>query len=132
MPSRRKTLPPLSDAQLEIMNVVWDGGTVTFAQVRDRLLVKRPIARNTVQTMMTRLEQKGWLRHRRNGKSFVYSPTVERATTLRGMVASLVEAAFAGSADDLVMALLDGRGISDEEAKRIRKMIDEARKKGRE
>ena len=120
-------LPPLSDAQLEIMEVVWDAQETTVTQVWNRLSAKRQIARNTVQTVMVRLDERGWLRHRVDGpRKFLYSATVGRARTLGGMVASLVDKAFKGSADGLVMALLGGRGISEEEARRIRKMIKAA------
>ena len=127
MATNRRTRPPLSDGQLEIMQIVWDGGGVTVAEVWNRMSARRRIARNTVQTMMVRLEAKGWLRHRRAGNTFVYTAAAGRAATLRRMVASLVDAAFDGSAEDLVLALLDGRGVSDEEVSRIRKMIDEAK-----
>ena len=55
-------LPPLSEAQLEIMNGVWDHGEVTVAEVGKVLAGRRSVARNTVQTVLTRLEDKGWLR----------------------------------------------------------------------
>ena len=110
-----KDLPPLSDAQLEIMDVVWDEQETTVARVWKRLSATRPIARNTVQTVMVRLEERGWLTHRAEGpRKFVYSATVDRAPTLGGMVASLVDKAFKGSADGLVMALIQGRGVSEE------------------
>ncbi len=121
-----KGLPPLSDAQMEIMDVVWDQEETTVGEVWRQLAAKRPIARNTVQTVMVRLEGRGWLRHRAEGpKKFFYSAVVGRTRTLRGMVDSLVDVAFKGSADGLVMALLQGRGVSEEEIGRIREMIHE-------
>ena len=60
--AKTHVLPPLSEAQLEIMNVVWDRGEVTVAQVWKILSTRRKVARNTVQTMLARLEEKGWLR----------------------------------------------------------------------
>ena len=128
MGKKNKATPqPLSEAQLEIMHVVWDLKEATVAQVRKRLCQSRPIARNTVQTMMTRLEKRRWLRHRTAGNTFVYSAVTDRATTLRGIVSSLVDTAFKGSAEHLVMALLDSPGVSDTEAERIRKMIDQTK-----
>ena len=122
-----KGLPPLSDAQMEIMDVVWDQEETTVGEVWRQLAAKRSIARNTVQTVMVRLEGRGWLRHRAEGpKKFFYSAVVGRTRTVRGMVDSLVDVAFKGSADGLVMALLQGRGVSEEEIGRIREMIHEA------
>jgi predicted transcriptional regulator len=119
-------LPPLSEAQLEIMNIVWDLGEVTVAEVWKLLSARRPLARNTVLTMLTRLEEKGWLCRDEWGFAFRYRAAVEREVTLRTMIQRLVETAFGGSAEGLVLALLHGRGVSKEEARRIRKLIDEA------
>jgi BlaI family penicillinase repressor len=125
-PSPEK-LPALSEAQLEIMHVVWEGGEVTVTDVWNVLARRRPVARNTVLTLMDRLEKKGWLRRRADGQTHYYSAAAPREATLRQVVGRLVDAAFAGSAEGLVLALLEGRGVSDEEARRIRKLIDDAR-----
>lgn len=126
-PSRR--LPALSDAQMEIMHVVWRHGEVTVGDVWDALAQQRTVARNTVQTMMTRLAEKGWLKQHKQGRAFLYRAAVPREATLRGLVRRLVETAFRGSAEGLVLAMLEGRGVSSEEADRIRKLIDDARGK---
>jgi predicted transcriptional regulator len=120
-------LPALSEAQLEIMHVVWEGGEVTVTDVWNVLAGRRAVARNTVLTLMDRLEKKGWLRRRADGQTHYYSAAAPREDTLRQVVGRLVDAAFAGSAEGLVLALLEGRGVSDEEARRIRKLIDDAR-----
>ena len=117
-------LPPLSEAQIEIMNVVWDRGEVTVADVWKALEARRKVARNTVLTMLTRLEEKGWLCRDEGGHAFRYRAAVPREATLNTVVRRLVETAFGGSAEGLVMALLHGRGVSKEEAKAIRAMID--------
>ena len=122
-----KRLPELSEAQMEIMNIVWQHGEVTVAVVLAELNKMRELSRNTVQTMMSRLDKKGWLTHRQDGKTFFYSPTVLREKALRNLTTRLVDKAFSGSAEGLVMALLDGRGITDEESIRIQKLITKAR-----
>jgi BlaI family penicillinase repressor len=122
----------LSQAQMEIMNAVWDRpGGASVAEVWKDLSAKRRVARNTVQTMLVRLEDKGWLTHREEGAGFRYLARRPRAATLRRIVGKLVETAFAGSADSLVMALLEGRGVSKEEAERIRALIDEAERRAK-
>jgi len=127
MPTSRKS-PRLSDLQVQIMNVVWGLGEATVAEVWKELSKHRPIARNTVQTMLVRLEERGWLRHRADGNTFIYKPAVARSRALRQMVRRLVDTAFAGSAEGLVMALLDGRGVSAQEAARIRRLIEKEEK----
>ncbi len=125
--ARINRLPPLSDAQLEIMRVVWDRGEVAVGEVWETLCRQRPIARNTVQTVITRLAQKGWLKHRKQGRAFLFRALAPRDATVRGMVRRLVDTVFSGSAEGLVLAMLEGRGLSREEADRIRKLIDSAR-----
>ena len=125
--SRR--LPALSEAQLEIMNIVWERGEATVADVWKALAEQRKVARNTVLTMMTRLEEKGWLERDEEAHAHRYRATAPREATLGTMISRLVETAFAGSAEGLMMALLHERGISRQEAERIRAMIDEAERR---
>lgn len=117
---------PLSDAQREIMEIIWDRGEATVSEVRAALLRNREVARNTVQTMIVRLEEKGWLKHRTSGRTFVYCANVPRRTSLGAKVSQMVDRMFAGSADELMTALLEYRGLSSDEAERIRAMIDDA------
>jgi BlaI family transcriptional regulator, penicillinase repressor len=122
-------LPPLSEAQMEIMNVVWNRGEATVADVWKALGSRRKLARSTVLTMLMRLQEKGWLSCDEEGHAFRYRAAVPREATLGEMVRRLVDTAFGGSAEGLVMALLHDRGVSKEEAKRIKKMIDRAEDK---
>jgi BlaI family penicillinase repressor len=117
---------PLSEAQLEIMNLVWDRGEVTVAEVWKALAVRRKVARNTVQTMMVRLEEKGWLRSLTEEHAFRYRAAVPREAVQGMMVRRLLDSAFGGSAEGLVLALLDGRGMTPAEADRVRALIQGA------
>ena len=82
MSNAKNHRPPLSEGQIEIMNVIWDKGSATVAEVREALSERRAIARNTIQTMMTRLEEKGWLSHDREGKTFRYRAAMPRAKAM--------------------------------------------------
>ena len=82
--------------------------------------------RNTVQTMIVRLEDKGWLKHREPGRTFVYSANRPRTVSLGAKVAQMVDRLFAGSPEEMVTALIEYRGLTADEAERIRDMIDEA------
>ena len=104
-------LVPLSEAQIEIMNVVWDRGEVTVADVWRTLAARRKVARNTVLTMITRLEEKGWLNRDDAGHAFRYRAAVPRKATLRSVVRRLVDTAFGGSAEGMVMALSRARSF---------------------
>jgi predicted transcriptional regulator len=119
----------LSPAQLEIMNLFWDHGELGVAQIWKLLGGGRPIARNTVQTMLTRLAAKGWLQARAEGNAFVFRAARPRKAAMRGILGQLIETAFAGSAGDLIMTLLETRRISTAEAARIRELIERAEQK---
>jgi predicted transcriptional regulator len=116
----------LTAVQLEIMNLFWEEGELGVAQVWKLLSSRRPVARNTVQTTLTRLVEKGWLRSRAEGNTFYFRAARPRKSTLRALVTRLVDTAFGGSASGLVMTLLESGRISIEEAERIRQVIDRA------
>jgi len=117
---------PLTESQREIMEVVWKRGEVTVSEVRDALASRRELARNTVQTMMVRLEERGWLQHREAGRTFIYSARVPRTVSLGAKVVQLVDRFFAGSPEEMLTALIEYRGLSKGEAERIRTMIEQA------
>jgi BlaI family transcriptional regulator, penicillinase repressor len=125
-------LPPLSEAQLEIIHVVWDQGTATVGKIWKVLAKRRDVSRNTISTMVTRLEEKGWLQHQVVGGTYLYSATHPRETVLPRMVDRLVDAAFRGSAEGLVLALLQSGRLSATEVERIKATIEKAETELRE
>jgi predicted transcriptional regulator len=125
----RETDPDLSPAQLQIMNIVWDRGEVGVAEIWQELSRTRAVARNTVQTMVSRLADKRWLKHRQEGNAFYYTAAQPRKRVLGRLVSRLVDAAFGGSASGLVLTLLDDSKLSPDEARRIRRMIEQAESK---
>ena len=121
--------PPLSAAQLEVMNIVWERGETSISEVWQELRQRRKIARATMQTVITRLEEKGWLRHREIGQTFIYSSLFSKDSVQGRLVNNLLDTAFGGSLEGLVWALLKNREVSPAEARRIQLMIDDAKKK---
>ena len=129
--ARKKDLVPLSAAQLEVVRAIWDHGEATVTEVWNALTAEKAMARGTVQTTIQRLAARGWLEYREVGQTFLYSVVVSRETFERRQVADLLESSFDGSASGLMRALLHQRGISADEADRIRDLIAEAEKKPR-
>jgi predicted transcriptional regulator len=127
MATKRPTLPGLSQSQREIMEIVWDRGEVSAIEVRDILSKKRDLAKNTVRTLLDRMEEKGWLKHREDGRTYLYSAAQPREASIGQKVLEVVEHVCGGSPEELVTALLDYRGLSPQELKRIRTMLDEAK-----
>src|SRR5688500_9657847 len=119
-------LRDLSPAQRQIMEIVWQRGEVTALEVRDLLVQTRQVARNTVRTLLERMEDKAWLTHREQGRTFFYSAARGREETIGQKVRQFIETMCGGSAETLVSALLDYRGLGPDELKRIRRMLDEA------
>ena len=120
---------PLTEAQREIMELFWQRGEATVSEIREALATRRELARNTVQTMLVRLEERGWLTHREDGRTFVYRACAPQSVSLGAKVAQMVDRLFAGSPEDMVTALIDYRGLTREEAARIRSMIENAETK---
>jgi BlaI family transcriptional regulator, penicillinase repressor len=125
-------LPELSPAQREIMEIVWQRGEVTAAEVRRALSPVRTVARNTVRTLLERMEEKGWLEHRVEGRTFLYMAARPRQVTIGQKVREVVETVCGGSAEMMVAALINYRGLRPDELTRIRRLLDQAKaSKGR-
>ncbi|MEM9532303.1 MAG: BlaI/MecI/CopY family transcriptional regulator [Pseudomonadota bacterium] len=118
----------LSELQLEVMQVLWDLGEATSGQVCDALASSRQLAPTTVATLLKRLEEKGAVTHRKEGRSFVYSAQVARKTVRAGMVGGLIQKLFLGDPAALVNHLLGDEGeLKDGDRKRIVELLEEAR-----
>jgi BlaI family penicillinase repressor len=126
MSKKRQELPELTPAQREIMEIVWERGEVSASEVRRALSQTRAVARNTVRTLLERIEEKGWLTHREDGRTFVYSAAQPRQATIGQKVGEIIDRVCGGSAEALVTALLDYRGLSSGELERIREMLAKA------
>jgi predicted transcriptional regulator len=124
--NKPEKLPPLSETQMEIMKVVWDRKEATLGDIWTELSGQRDVARNTIQTLLTRLVEKGWLKTRMVKKAYYYSPTVARDSSLSAALKRFVSNAFGGSTEELMTALLDGKALTKEEADRIRLLIEQA------
>ena len=126
-----KETPPMSVAQREIMEIFWQRGEAGVGEVWRTLVKRRQVARNTVLTLITRLADKGWLVPRREGNAFRYTPAFPKQRAQAEEIRRLVDTVFHGSAEGLVLTLLEGGGLSPEEAKRIREMILASQRKCR-
>ncbi len=127
MAKKRRELPGLTPAQGEIMEIIWERGEVSASDVRRVLARTRKVARNTVRTLLERMEEKGWITHREEGRTFLYSAAQPRQVTIGQKVREVVETVCGGSAEALVTALLDYRGLDRQELERIRQMLAQAR-----
>ncbi len=104
MTEQRGELPELTPAQGEIMEIIWDCGEVSASEVRRILARTREVARNTVRTLLERMEEKGWITHREEGRTFLYAAAQPREATIGQKVQEIVETVCGGSAEALVTA----------------------------
>jgi predicted transcriptional regulator len=124
MPRKKST--GLTDAELRLMEVLWRIGPGTVTDVAEALPKNVELAYSTVLTTLRILEHKGYLRHRKDGRAFIYEPVVGRDQARENAVAHLVRRFFENSHEQLVLNLIDGRKIGGKELKRLRKRIEEA------
>jgi BlaI family penicillinase repressor len=129
MSPRPPAIAPLSPAQQELMEIVWTQGELSASEVGKILSPKKRLARNTVRTLLLRMEEKGWLTHREEGRTHRYRAAAPREMSIGKKVVELVDTLCGGSPEALMTALLDHRGLTDAEAGRIRAMLDTARQK---
>ena len=116
----------LTDAELEIMQVVWDLGKGTVRQVHERLNQQRPLAYTTVMTMMGILEDKGHLTRTKQGRAYLYEPVRPKSQVIAHMVDDFVGKVFAGSARPLVLSLVKDRKLSKRDLEEIARLIRES------
>jgi len=120
---RRKSTT-LTELELEIMKIVWDLETVTVRDVYETLLKRRKVAYTTVMTMMKILEQKKYLKKNQADRAFVYRPAQPRRQVIGALVRDFVNRVFNGSAEPLLVHLVEQHDLSKEdlaEIARIRK-----------
>jgi BlaI family transcriptional regulator, penicillinase repressor len=127
MSKKRQEMPELTPAQGEIMEIIWERCEVSATGVRKVLSQSRPVARNTVRTLLERMEEKGWITHREDGRTFLYRAARPRHASIGQKVREVIETMCGGSPEALVTALLDYRGLSRAELERIRDMLAKAR-----
>src|SRR5258707_10453441 len=105
---RRRSLT-LTGQELEIMKIVWERDSTTVRDVYEVLLERRKIAYTTVMTMMKILEQKKYLRKTQEDRAYVYRPTKPKKQVIQGMVREFVDRVFNGSAEPLLVHLIEDR-----------------------
>lgn len=118
----------LGDLQLRIMQILWRRGEASVADVHAVLGKEQDLAYTTVATMLRRLETRGLVSHREDGRSFVYTPKIAQAEVSRSVVDHWVDRLFAGSLLNAVNHLLTTRQISARELKQLEKLIAERRR----
>jgi len=121
----RKKTTGLTDAELRLMEVLWSKGSATVSDVVEGLPKNVDLAYSTVLTTLRILENKGYVRHTKDGRAFVYRPVMGREQARDRALTHLVRRFFEGSPELLVLNLMESKKIDPAELARLRQRIDE-------
>jgi predicted transcriptional regulator len=117
--------PTPAKSELEVARIVWERDGATVREVLEALPTDRGLDFKTVQTYLRRLERKGYLRTRFEGRSKVYIPSVKPARVIGALVEDFIDRLFDGEAIPLFQHLIRDRGLSEDDIKALRTMLDE-------
>ena len=126
-----KSLDDLGELQRAVIEIIWDLGAGSVHQVRKLLVRRKKPAYTTVLTAMQKLEKAGWLRHRTQGKSYLYLPTRTREQAGARSVRKFVERMFDGDAVLMFQHLMRESKLSDSELRELREMAEQKRKENK-
>jgi BlaI family penicillinase repressor len=123
-----KRLPALSPSETEILRLVWQLDKATVQEVCDKLPARRKIAYATVQTLLRRLEKKGYLKHRSRGKAHVFFPAVKREAVIKRSVGDFLQRLFGGDPIPLMQYLAEHGKIDAQDIERLKKLTEKGSK----
>ncbi len=115
--------PALSELENKAMAVIWQHGQATADFVRTALLDEQPMKDSTVRTILRRLEEKGYVQHQTEGRTFVYSPTVASQSVAAEAVQNIIERLCNGSVEDLLVGMVDREVVSPAKLKELAQKI---------
>lgn len=128
MPRQKIGNASLTPLELEIMNVLWETGPANVQTVQARL-AGRDLAYTTVQTMLNVLHRKGRVKRRLQERAFLYSPLLSRQKAVTQAVGDMIERFFGGSADSLVMNLVETRKLTPQKLAELQKLVEQPKEK---
>ena len=125
---KKRSLHGLGELQAEVMEIVWDLGEASVAQVHERIMRRRKVTYTTVLVAMQKLDKTGWLKHRREGRAYVYEPGRSREAAHGNLVKDLLKQAFGGDPHLMLSHLLDQHPMSDSKLTELKTLIEAKRK----
>ena len=128
--ARRKT-PTLTEAELRLMEILWENGPMTVSQVVDNLPKRVSLAYNTVLTTLRILEKKGYLGHTKDGRAFIYETLVDLNQAVRNVLRYVMEKFFNRSAELLVLKVLEDERVDHKELERLTKLIAKSKREAK-
>ena len=118
------SLPAVSPAETQVLRIVWETGEATVQDVCDRLPAERKIAYATVQTLLRRLEKKGYLNHHNQGRAHVFFAAVESEEVIKRTVGDFLDRLFGGDAIPLVQYLAEHGKIDADDIEKLKALLN--------
>ena len=122
---KNESLTPL---ELEIMDVLWETGAANVQTVQQQL--KRDLAYTTVQTMLNILHRKGKVKRTLKDRAYFYKPSISRSQVVSHTVNDVIDRLFGGSAESLVMSLIETKHLTPEKLARLNRLLEESQEEG--
>ena len=122
-------LPQISDAEFEVMNVIWKYAPINTNDIVDRLSKDKDWSPKTIQTMLFRLEKKGVITHEKESRIFVYAPIIKKEAYIEPAGKTFVNRFFDGALNQMVISFLDENELTTEDINDLQAILDAKRKK---
>jgi BlaI family transcriptional regulator, penicillinase repressor len=116
-----------TERELQILKILWNRGEATVREVYEEMSKSLPIVQNTVQAFLRTMEDKGLVKHRVDGRTFIYQPVPRDNDTKQRMISRVLHRVFDGAMDQLVQSVLSLRQPTPDELAKLEALIDEAR-----
>ena len=129
---KKPSLAPLGEAELELLQLVWETGPATVSEIHQRILATRQVAYTTVMTALRKLATKGYLDFTQQGNAYVYRTARPPQEVKYNLLSSILDKVFKGSPVDLVESLVSNESLSEKEVQEIRQLIEEMDRPDRE
>lgn len=114
----------LGDVELEILQIVWGLGEASVKDVQDEIQKNRKVAYTSVMTMMQLLTKKGYLSHRKESRSYIYTANIDPEKVKSGLLQRTLDYVFGGSVTDLVQHMVKQKQLSSDQLEEIKSMIE--------
>ena len=122
-----KTLPQISDAEFEVMDIIWKYAPISTNEITDRLTQKKEWSPKTIYTMLSRLEKKGAIRHEKESRVFIYTPCVKKEDYLEAESRTLADRFFDGAMNQMVVSFLNHKKLSAKDLDELQDILDKKR-----
>jgi len=122
-------LPQISDAEFEVMDVIWKYAPISTNEITDHLAKTKDWSPKTIYTMLSRLEKKGVIVHEKESRVFVYTPCVHKKDYIEAESRTLANRFFDGAMNQMVVSFLDQKELSAEDLDELQRVLDRKRKK---